>query len=133
MIVSKEKLIEASKAYFKKLGYKKKNNTWLKNLDDLISGYNIQTSQWDSNIYYINVGIVLIGIDREPQTAYWKWHFQQRIDHIDKSIDEILSESNLWLEKHSGLKYLRMLAKMDYDERLPVLATLQAISFLEIE
>ena len=129
-VAEKETLIAASTVFFKSLGYRKKYNTWTRVSEDLISGFNIQTSRWDTNDYYINVGIVLIGIDSEPQTSYWQWHIQNRISPRGKSTDEILKECNIWLEKHSNINYLRSLAKLDYHIRLPVLMTGKAIDFL---
>lgn len=131
IIADKEKLIELSKNHFKPKEYKKKGNSWFKYSADLISCFNIQTSQWDNKDYYVNVGIVIIGIDDNPETAPGKWHFQQRIDDTTgKSIEAMLSEVDLWLEKHSDIDYLSKIIKMDYHERLPVIVMQKAVDFL---
>ena len=132
VIIDKKQLIETSKNFFTPKAYKKKGNSWFKYSNDLIACFNIQTSQWDSKDYYINVGIVIMGIDDKPETALGKWHFHQRIDVTDKSAETILTEVDLWLEKHSDIDYLRKIAKMDYHERLPVVVMLKAIEFLSV-
>jgi len=132
MTIEKNQLIELCKNHFKDMGYKKKNNSWFKYSKDFISCFNIQTSQWNSKEYYINVGIVIVGIDDKPKTALGTWHFHDRIDNRNKSIKALLFDIDSWLEKHSDMDYLRTLAKMDYDNRLPVLVKWKAVEFLTV-
>ena len=129
MVIAKNILLDACATYFKLKKFKKKNNTWLKFSSNTISCVNIQTSQWDSNDYYFNIGIVINGIDEKPKTALGSWHVSARISLNDKTIEDIFEEVDLWFEKHSDMNFLCGLAKMDYHARLPVLMTLQAIDF----
>lgn len=93
--------------------------------------FNIQSSQWDDSGFYINVGIVIIGIDDYPKTALGKWHIFQRINEIDKTAIEICEASYNWLEKHCDLAYLKTLSNLEYKQRLPIVMTVSASDYLK--
>ena len=128
---NKEDFISKCKEYFKTRGFVRKHTTWLKHKDDLILCFNIQTSQWDSNDFYLNVGIVIKGIDETPQTTLGKWHVHRRISDVDKSSDDILREVDLWLSTHGNMDKLKHLSSLGDEERLPVLMWKSVIEYLK--
>jgi hypothetical protein len=78
------------------------------------------------------VGIVIKDIDADPNTALGKWHVFQRIDTVDKTYDDIIKESYLWLVRHGDVDYLKVLSKKTYQESLPVVVMQSACDFLMI-
>jgi hypothetical protein len=131
-MVNKARLIEQCKVYFKSKGFRKKNKTWLLDTNATVLCFNIQSSQWNADDYFINVGIVIKGIDAEPNTALGKWHVFQRIDTVGKTCDDIIKESYLWLVRHGDVDYLIVLSEKTYQERLPVVIMQSACDFLMI-
>ena len=130
MTADKNLLIERCKEFYKTRGFRKKNCSWFNDTGLLIMCFNIQSSQWDPTDYYINVGIVLKGIDTKPQIALGTWHFMQRIDCTDRSCDEIINESYSWLIRHGNMDYLKKLCEANYHDRLPVMVLVDACNFL---
>ena len=126
----KKDFIIKCKEHFKTKGFIRKGTTWSKHKDDLILCFNIQTSQWDSNDFYLNVGIVVKGIDEKPQTTLGKWHVHQRINDLDKSSEDVLREVDLWFSSNGNVDKLRHLSKLSYEDRLPVIMWISAVEFL---
>lgn len=134
-MIKKSTLIEKSVAFFKTKNFKKKRHTWLYETEDTIACYNIQTSQWDSEDYYINIGIVIKGIDFPPDVRYGAWHLSRRIFLEDKTYEEILTECFDWLTRFSNMENLidcfETYSKQSYKNRLPLIFRDDAIEFME--
>ena len=132
-IPSKGSLIEASKAHFKAQGFKKRNNSWFKFSDSLVACFNVQGSQFNKDYYYINVGIVVLGVDEKPQLGLGSWHIQDRVSVEDKTVNDMLSEVDAWLEKCFSMDYMEALLKMDHTQRFKEALVImpKALDFLE--
>ncbi|MGY3778079.1 DUF4304 domain-containing protein [Isobaculum melis] len=128
-VVSKKELIKDATLFLKEKGFKKNKNTWLKFDTKVIAGFNIQSSYYDGETYYINVGIIIKGVDKKLITSPSHWHFSQRIDEVRKSTKDILSEGYNWIELHSDLEYLKILCSLDYQERLPIVVYKSVIDY----
>lgn len=58
--------------YLKPLGYKKNKNYWFLSNGELVYCVNVQGSQWDTNGYYVNVGIAIEkDVGTKPSLIYW--------------------------------------------------------------
>lgn len=89
----KSDIIESLKPILKEKGFKKIRNYWYKTYNDMTFYLNIQGSCYDSNDYYVNIGIVLSSIQEKIPPIY-EWDVCRRIfvdeKQLNISIDDIL-------------------------------------------
>lgn len=92
-ISNKSDIIESLKPILKEKGFKKIRNYWYKTYNDMTFYLNIQGSCYDSNDYYVNLGIVLSSIQEKIPPIY-EWDVCRRIfvdeKQLNISIDDIL-------------------------------------------
>lgn len=57
--MNKSEFIDAIKPALKNDGYRKKGSYWYKHKEQIILCINVQGSQWDTNDYYVEIGIAM--------------------------------------------------------------------------
>lgn len=82
--MDKKELIASITPLLKSIGYKKRGMTWVKNTDLNNSIYvvvNIQSSQYDQKLYYINLGIYIRNLGKkEVPTCINDCQMQERVN-----------------------------------------------------
>ena len=102
----KNEFISAIKPELKRRGYRKNGMYWYKRCNGFTCCINLQTSNWDSNNYYINVGLSL---DDSPtyRATQLNWYCRHRVvgvsanqnllpeelfSHLDQTFEQIHSK-----------------------------------------
>ena len=105
----KEEFLAAVKPELKRRGYRKSGMYWYKHCDGFTCCINLQTSNWDSDNYYVNVGLSL---DDSPscRPTQLKWYCRHRCtgkshrdnllpeelyDHLDRTFEQIRSQDEI--------------------------------------
>ncbi len=79
--MTKEEIILYSKELLKKMGYKKRNTTWVKKVDEeIFIVVNIQGSQFDKSDFYINLGVYIRPLGNKEMPAISDCHLSERIN-----------------------------------------------------
>lgn len=68
----KRDFLVAVQEYLKPFGYKKNKNYWFLSNGELVYCVYIQSSQWDDNDYYVEVGIAIAqAAGAKPSVTRW--------------------------------------------------------------
>ena len=120
----KEKLITEIIPILKKEKYIKNKQTWHKENDDLVIIFNIQNSQYDKNMYYINLGIIIKKIYMQEYKGYClsACHVIERIEKETNkgyifTAEDCINILKMWEDWYGTLPKLRekaMLNKLPY-------------------
>lgn len=105
----KDELLVAAKDFFKVRGYLKERNRWTKKTNGFILCFYIQGSQWDKNDYYVRPGVFITDLKQESAVPYG--HFATEIRCYDNTIEKILTEAEMFLEKFSNKENIKEAAK----------------------
>lgn len=116
----KSEFLAIIKPELKKLGYRKNGMYWYKRCDGFTCCINLQTSNWDSDNYYINVGLSL---DDSPgcRATQLNWYCRHRVQgkdgdrnilpgellsHLAQTFDKIHSRSEIrsFLIQHKAIE-----------------------------
>lgn len=73
----KEEFLEAIRPELKKRGYRKNGMYWYRRCEGFTCCVNLQTSNWDSNNYYVNVGLSLEDAP-DCRPTLLKWYCRHR-------------------------------------------------------
>ena len=97
----KSEFITAIKPELKKRGYRKNGMYWYKRCNGFTCCINLQTSNWDSDNYYINVGLSL---DDSPtcKPTQLNWYCRHRIVGISASQNLLPEELLSYLDQTFG-------------------------------
>ena len=105
----KDEFLSAIKPELKKRGYRKNGMYWYKRCDGFTCCINLQTSNWDSDNYYVNVGLSLDDSSTCRPTQL-KWYCRHRctgrshsenllpeelFDHLDQTFEQIHSRDEI--------------------------------------
>ena len=82
----------------KEKGFRKKRAYWYKGLEEYLVCVNVQGSQWDSNNYYINIGMAKKQDEKEPTLLEWIW--RHRCKGTEGELNISLDEVILCIEKY---------------------------------
>jgi Domain of unknown function (DUF4304) len=95
-------IIEDFGPKLRKLGFKKKRLTWRRETDGGIEVFNIQRSQYGSEIY-LNIGLYIGG---EPEPHEYQCAARQRVEHRGREAAGVYAEILAWFEAQQA-RYVR--------------------------
>lgn len=87
-------------------GFKKSNATWRKDFGESIAVLNVQKSQWNDGVYYINVGIYLKTLGKEVAPTQNRCHIGQRLQVEEP--ESVVSAALGWFSSRSTLDAVRL-------------------------
>lgn len=127
-MLDKKELIDYLAISMKTLGYKKTRNNWKKQSEDLTIVITIQSSQYDTNTFYVCFGVAIDAISPCAPTSTHMCDIKSRLDgDVFPNYKSILAAIKLWEEKYGTLSRLR---KAAIAGRLPIQSSLKASSYL---
>ena len=88
--MNKNDFLLAVHEYLKALGYRKNKRYWFLSNGELVYCVYVQSSQWDANDYYVEVGIAIEEIVG-PKPSVTRWHVRKRCE------DESQNDRNISL------------------------------------
>lgn len=128
--MTKEELVSGAKQYMKNNGYKKRNTTWVKKCGDISVVVNIQSSQFDKEIFYINLGVYICSLGSKEFPLISDCHMMERVDTPVRSVDffeQIVDKWEQWYGTRSGI-YNSLI-----EGKKPMLISKQAYSYFLLE
>ena len=102
----------------KKSGFRKTRTTWRKNQGESVAVFNIQKSQWDSNDFYLNVGLYYSDLGNEINPAENQCHLRTRIEVGDLGLT--IEEALIWFSSGASLKDAKRLLAENPERYLAV-------------
>ena len=97
-VLSKAEMIRTLATALKSKGFRKKRAYWYKNIGEYLMCVNVQGSQWDSNDYYVNIGMAEYNAKNEPVLLEWLWSHRCRGINGERNIS--LEEALANVEKY---------------------------------
>ena len=88
--MNKNDFLLAVHEYLKAFGYRKNKSYWFLSNGELVYCVYVQSSQWDANDYYVEVGIAIEEIVG-PKPSVTRWHVRKRCE------DESQNDRNISL------------------------------------
>ena len=77
--MNKNDFLLAVHEYLKAFGYRKNKSYWFLSNGELVYCVYVQSSQWDANDYYVEVGIAIEEIVG-PKPSVTRWYVRKRCD-----------------------------------------------------
>ena len=111
--MNKTELLDQLKIELKRHGFRKNRTTWRKDFGEVIAVLNVQTSQWDNDDYFINLGVYLKCLGDNESPTEFKCHVRTRLEHEMKHIDITVTEALKWFKERSTISLIRDRAKED--------------------
>jgi len=112
-MVSKKILLDELKPRLKERRFRKTRTTWHREFAEVIAVFNMQTSQWDCNHYYINIGIYLKCLGSRKDPPEYECHVRTRLDLKEKLSADIVAEAMRWYEDRVTMAQVKKRAKAD--------------------
>lgn len=109
----KSKLLVELPPLLKAQQFRKKRTTWHREWDEVIAVFNVQTSQWDPNDYYINVGVYLKALGTRTDPPEYECHVRYRMELDGKSVAQIVESAMCWFQDRTTKTQVKSLAKSD--------------------
>lgn len=108
MSIEKKDLICEAKKLLKDKGFKKRNLTWIKYNDDIGIVVNIQGSQYDTDGFYVNLGVYIksLGIKEFPSIS--DCQLQERVNVQIKNTAFFISVIDKWEEWYGTADNIRI-------------------------
>ncbi len=106
-MISKEKLINEMTILLKTKGFKKKKNSWFLYLSETTIVFNVQTSQYDTSLYYINIGTTLNRLNDAKYPSMSSCHIWQRMNLDFKECGQVLKMIEMWIEWYGDIEAIR--------------------------
>jgi len=110
---SKSAFLNEVTALLKARHFKKKRTTWHLDQGEVIAVFNVQTSQWDNDNYYINVGVYLKNLGRRLEPPECECHVRNRIDPEEKSASQIVVKAMRWFQERATTAEVKARAVAD--------------------
>ena len=107
MPIRKSEVISEITPLLKKMGYKKRNITWVLPQKDLDVVFNIQGSQFDTEMYYINLGIYIHELGEKKNPSISSCQIIERVNQDFNNVKLIIDVINKWNEWYGDLSLLR--------------------------
>ena len=123
----KSKLLAELKPLLKGQQFRKKRTTWHRDLNEVIAVFNVQTSQWNTKDYYINIGVYLKALGHRTDPPEYECHVRCRIDPDGKSVAQIVDSAMRWLLHRTTKAQVKRLAKADSRHGLVSLIEIAAL------
>ena len=123
----KSKLLVELKPLLKGQQFRKKRTTWHRDLNEVIAVFNVQTSQWNTKDYYINIGVYLKALGHRTDPPEYECHVRCRIDPDGKSVAQIVDSAMRWLLHRTTKAQVKRLAKADSRHGLVSLIEIDAL------
>lgn len=105
--MTKEELVSGAKKFMKNKGYKKRNTTWVKQADDdIFVVVNIQSSQYDKSIFYINLGVYISSLGSKEIPSIHDCHMSERVNtSVDSTsvFENIVEKWEQWYGSQSAI------------------------------
>ena len=112
-------------------GYKKKRLTWYKEEADITIVFQIQKSQYSSQVWYYIFGVGINSFFETPITSISQCDIVEKLEQSMNgkiiTTEHVLKAIGIWEEKYGTLSFLR---KVAIEGHLPAQSTLKAIRFL---
>ena len=106
-------LLDELKVEMKRRGFRKTRTPWRKDSGDVIAVFNVQTSQWDSADYYLNLGVYLKCLGDDLAPPEYKCHVRTRLQPEDMATADIVDRAMSWFDARATLSEVRALAEDD--------------------
>ena len=116
---------------FKEIGFRKKALTWYRKDEIITILFQIQKSQFSSDVWYYNLGVGINCFYQHDISSISRcditFRFDQQLNNSVLSDSNIFRIVELWISKYGTIEKLRRSALVG---NLPVQTTKRAISFL---
>lgn len=89
--------------------------------------FNVQTSQWDSDDYYINLGICIRALEERLDPPEYRCHVRRRVSPEGKPVAEMVEESLRWFEGRETVAQVKALAEADSGHGLVSLVDIRTL------
>lgn len=124
----KNDVIEYLTVSMKEHGYRKSRNNWKKQCEYITIIITIQSSQYNTNTFYVCFGVSINAIAERPPASAHMCHIQARIDGNNFSdMEHIMNAIELWGEKYGTLESLKRAA---FANKLPIQSKSIAVTYL---
>lgn len=107
MNIEKKDLIYDATKLLKDKGFKKKNLTWVKYNDDIGIVVNIQGSQYDTESFYINLGVYIKSLGTKGFPNISDCQLQERVNVQIKNTDFFINVIDKWEEWYGTTDKIR--------------------------
>ncbi len=102
---TKEILLEYLKEQFKKSGFKKTKQTWYKDDGELIYVFNVQNSQYGSDTFYFNIGLIFS--KKGFKMSNQEWNCWARFPY-GKTMENTFENILKWFEKYNSIDKIKV-------------------------
>lgn len=106
-LFTKSELLEEANKTLKNEGFKKSSNTWTKETDKMFLFFNVQTSQYDSEYFYINVGLSIKEVLKGGKLSILTANIFERIEYENKTLEKTMTESLAWYDNYDSIKKIK--------------------------
>lgn len=103
--------------YMKENDYKKRNNSWRKELNDVAISVSIQKSRWSTQEWYICFGVTALSIREVNSFSATSYPIQDRLDGWKLTMEQVKFAVELWERKYGSIDKLIVAAT---ENKLPV-------------
>jgi hypothetical protein len=121
-------LLEELKPLLKAQGFRKTRTTWHRISKETIAVFNVQTSQWDSDVYYINVGVYVREIGDRTDPPEYECHVRRRVRSEGKTTGQIVDEALRWFADRASVAQVKALAEVDSNYGLVSLVDIRTLN-----
>jgi|GEM_PF-6538243 len=106
-MLPKDILIEQIRPSLKTLGFKKKGTTWILAGADTSVVFNIQGSQYDNGVYYINLGTSINILNTKKTVTISSCQIWQRLDKDIVNSEYVINAVKLWIEWYGDVAAIK--------------------------
>lgn len=125
---AKATLLDELKPLLKAQGFRKTRTTWHRVSEQTIAVFNVQTSQWNSDVYYINVGVYLTALGSRNDPPEYECHVRTRVSSEGRTTAEIVDEALRWYADRGTIAQIKALAEADSKHGLVSLADIRMLN-----
>lgn len=113
--MNKPEFITAASEYFRKLGYRKYRNYWFLSSGEIVYCVFLQNSQWNTDDYYVEVGIAL---QQEAGTkpCLTDWYVRKQCSdeknyYTNVSLDDVIKAMDFFKDIHDINELMQYMEK----------------------
>jgi hypothetical protein len=106
-----EEFKKAIDPLLKQYGFRRSNATWRRNQVESIAVLNVQKSQWDGGVFYINLGSYFFSLGSERSPTENKCQVRVRLEISDPG--SVVAQAIHWFDARATLKAAALLADED--------------------
>jgi hypothetical protein len=95
--------------FLKQNGFRKERSTWRKDQGESIAVFNVQKSQWDRDIFYINIGLYYKALGMESSPTENRCHLRKRM--CIEEPESIVNDAISWFSAAVSMQDARQLVR----------------------